>query len=94
MCPQCKDIDVVLSGLRGLLAMLLPMMCSWWQGADSFPIDRGEFLRVVGAQLTEDDWQFAGRSETSRRAITATVKASGYQKMMNNWIYNAPDLPL
>ena len=52
------------------------------------------FLRVLGAQLTEDDWQFAGRSETSRRTITAAVKDSGYQKMMTNWIYNAPDLPI
>lgn len=51
------------------------------------------FLRVVGAQLTEDDWQFAGRSETSRRTITAAVKDSGYRKMMANWIYNAPGLP-
>lgn len=48
------------------------------------------FLRVAGAQLQESDWQFAGRSETSRRTITATVKDSGYQKMMANWIYNAP----
>lgn len=52
------------------------------------------FLRVVGAQLTKDDWKFAGRSETSRRTITASVTASGYNKMMANWIYNAPDLPL
>jgi hypothetical protein len=48
------------------------------------------FLRVAGAQLLEEDWQFAGRSETSRRTITATVKDSGYQKMMANWIYQAP----
>lgn len=26
MRPQCKDIDVVLVGLRGPLAVLLPMM--------------------------------------------------------------------
>ena len=51
------------------------------------------FLRVVGAQLTENDWQFAGRSETSRRTITAAVKDSGFQKMMANWIYEAPTLP-
>ena len=45
------------------------------------------FTGVVGAQLTKADWQFAGRSETSRRTITASVKDSGYQKMMANWIY-------
>lgn len=49
------------------------------------------FLRVVGAQLEEKDWKFAGRSATSRRTITASVTDSGYQKMMANWIYNAPD---
>ena len=50
------------------------------------------FLRVVGAQLSKDDWKFSGRSETSRRTITASVTDSGYRKMMENWIYNAPDL--
>lgn len=52
------------------------------------------FLRVVGAQLTKEDWKFAGRSETSRRTITASVTNSGYEKMMANWIYNAPGLRL
>ena len=50
------------------------------------------FLKVVGARLTKDDWQFSGRSETSRRTITATVLSSGYEKMMANWIYQAPDV--
>lgn len=45
------------------------------------------FVTVAGAQLVKDDWQFSGRSETSRRTITASVKASGYAKMMANWIY-------
>ncbi|MDR1850328.1 MAG: hypothetical protein LBQ75_09840 [Zoogloeaceae bacterium] len=52
------------------------------------------FLRVIGAQLTKDDWKFSGRSETSRRTITARVIKSGYRKMMANWIYNAPGLQL
>ena len=46
-----------------------------------------KFLKVVGAQLVKDDWSFAGRSETSRRTITATILPSGYKKMMDNWIY-------
>lgn len=50
------------------------------------------FVMVVGAQLTKEDWMFSGRSETSRRTITASVKRSGYEKMMANWIYKAPDL--
>lgn len=45
------------------------------------------FLKVVGAELCKDDWQFSGRSETSRRTITASVRRSGYEKMEANWIY-------
>jgi hypothetical protein len=48
------------------------------------------FVEVLGAQLDHDDWQFSGRSETSRRTITATVKPSGYAKMAANWIYRDP----
>ena len=47
------------------------------------------FEMVVGARLTKSDWLFSGRSETSRRTITASVTDSGYQKMIANWIYNA-----
>jgi hypothetical protein len=50
------------------------------------------FVEVVGARLTKRDWIFAGRSETSRRTITASVTESGYRKMMGNWIYKDLDL--
>jgi hypothetical protein len=46
------------------------------------------FLRVVGAKLQKSDWLFSGRSETSRRTITASVTETGYAKMMGNWIYD------
>jgi hypothetical protein len=46
-----------------------------------------QFLTVAGAQLEENDWKFSGRSESSRRTITASVTRSGYDKMMKNWIY-------
>jgi hypothetical protein len=45
------------------------------------------FITVLGAPLSKSDWLFSGRSETSRRTITASVTESGYQKMMANWIY-------
>jgi len=45
------------------------------------------FVAVFGAHLTKDDWIFSGRSEMSRRTITASVTESGYQKMRANWIY-------
>ena len=51
------------------------------------------FLLVAGASLTKDDWSFSGRSANSRRTITASVTTSGYQKMIANWIYQAPSLP-
>ncbi len=50
------------------------------------------FLLVAGALLSKKDWLFAGRSATSRRTITASVTASGYKKMMANWIYREPSL--
>lgn len=45
------------------------------------------FDGVYGAQLELEDWTFSGRSETSRRTITASVNTSGYAKMTANWIY-------
>lgn len=50
------------------------------------------FLAVFGARLTKDDWLFSGRSEISRRTITASVNKSGYRKMVANWIYKDPSL--
>ena len=47
------------------------------------------FLKVVGAQLEKSDWAFSGRSETSRRTITASVTRTGYEKMEANWIYRS-----
>jgi hypothetical protein len=56
------------------------------QGIEPKPF---QFIKVVGARLTKDDWQFSGRSDTSRRTITASVKRSGFEKMEENWIYRA-----
>jgi hypothetical protein len=42
--------------------------------------------------LAKADWQFSGRSETSRRTITASVSKAGAQKMMANWIYKCAEL--
>ena len=52
-----------------------------------------KFVEVLGAQLEHADWQFSGRSATSRRTITATIKPSGYEKMAANWIYRDPTIP-
>lgn len=45
------------------------------------------FKGVYAAELKEDDWTFSGRSETSRRTITASVNRSGVDKMKANWVY-------
>lgn len=58
--------------------------------AKGIPPKPFRFLKVCGAQLEKSDWNFSGRSETSRRTITASVNRSGYDKMMANWIYAAP----
>lgn len=55
--------------------------------AKSVPPKPFRFVRVAAARLTKEDWTFSGRSETSRRTITASVNPSGYAKMMANWIY-------
>ena len=52
---------------------------------------RFRFLAVYGAMLEKSDWQFAGRSRTSRRTITASVLPSGFEKMAENWICKAPE---
>jgi hypothetical protein len=54
-------------------------------------ITRFRFLGVYGALLEKTDWKFDGRSQTSRRTITATVRPSGFEKMASNWIYRAPE---
>lgn len=59
------------------------------KGIDPAPF---RFNAVYGAQLDKDDWQFAGRSATSRRTITAAVKPSGFAKMTANYIYRDPSL--
>ena len=46
-----------------------------------------QFRGVYGAQLEEEDWNFSGRAETSRRTITASVNRRGVRKMKENRIY-------
>lgn len=46
------------------------------------------FKGVYAAKLDKNDWAFSGRSETSRRTITASVTQSGVKKMKANWIYD------
>ncbi len=45
------------------------------------------FKGVYAAKLEKGDWNFSGRSTTSRRTITASVNRSGVEKMKANWVY-------
>lgn len=53
----------------------------------NIPAKPFRFLEVMGAKIEKSDWHYSGRSETSRRTITASVTSTGYQKMSANWIY-------
>jgi hypothetical protein len=45
------------------------------------------FKGVYAGKLDKKDWTFSGRSETSRRTITASVNRNGVDKMRANWVY-------
>lgn len=49
------------------------------------------FRGVYAAKLEELDWNFSGRTKTSRRTITASVNKGGSTKMKENWIYEDND---
>lgn len=57
------------------------------QQQKSIPLKPFRFKGVYTAQLTKADWTFSGRSEISRRTITASVNEVGITKMRANWIY-------
>lgn len=46
------------------------------------------FKSVFLGRLTLADWSFSGRSNQSRRTITASVTKSGFEKMTANWLYH------
>ena len=60
---------------------------------DPDPIRCFEFKGAFIAQLEEGDWSFSGRSEESRRTITASVLASGRDRMLENYIYDVERPP-
>jgi len=51
---------------------------------------RLSFVQVLCAELDENDWSFSGRSDTSRRTITASVTQSGMHKLRSNPVYQDP----
>lgn len=49
-----------------------------------------EFVQVLCAHITHDEWSFSGRSGTSRRTITASITEAGMDKLRSNPIYQHP----
>ncbi len=63
---------------------------SFDNNSSSAPLDPAipfRFKGVYAAKLQYEDWNYSGRSETSRRTITASVNRHGMAKMRENWIY-------
>ena len=56
---------------------------------DPDPVRPFRFRRLLGAQLEQSDRSESGHGEESRRTTTASVLATGVQKMTANWIYRA-----
>lgn len=56
---------------------------------ESFPLT---FVEILCAKLERADWSFSGRKGTSRRTPTASITASGVEKLRNNFLYRLPDV--
>jgi len=48
------------------------------------------FVEILCARLTKSDWSFSGRKGASRRTPTASITATGVEKLRDNFIYRLP----
>ena len=48
------------------------------------------FVEILCAKLTKKDWSFSGRKGASRRTPTASITASGGEKLRKNFLYRVP----
>jgi hypothetical protein len=48
------------------------------------------FVEILGARLTKSDWSFSGRKGASRRIPTASITATGVEKLRGNFVYRLP----
>jgi len=49
-----------------------------------------QIVEVLAARLEMSDWNFSGRSGTSRRTITASINRHGMAKLRGNCVYRDP----
>lgn len=48
------------------------------------------FVEILCARLLQSDWSFSGRKGISRRTPTASITASGVEKLRSNFLYRLP----
>ena len=48
------------------------------------------FVEILCAKLGLSDWSFSGRKGASRRTPTASITASGVEKLRSNFLYRLP----
>ena len=48
------------------------------------------FVEILCAKLERSDWSFSGRKGASRRTPTASITASGVEKLRSNFLYRLP----
>ena len=49
-----------------------------------------QFREILCARLAKADWSFSGRSGASRRTPTASIGASGVEKLRASFVYRIP----
>lgn len=48
------------------------------------------FIEILCAEVKQSDWSFSGRKGVSRRTPTASITASGVEKLRQNFLYRLP----
>jgi hypothetical protein len=48
------------------------------------------FVEILCAKLDKSDWSFSGRKGASRRTPTASITATGIEKLRENFLYRLP----
>lgn len=48
------------------------------------------FIEILCAEVKQSDWSFSGRKGSSRRTPTASITASGVEKLRQNFVYRLP----
>ena len=48
------------------------------------------FIEILCAKVERSDWSFSGRRGSSRRTPTASITASGVEKLRRNFLYRLP----